>query len=215
MILLLRRSILHLKSIGKHAYVPIIIADIVFPATIYMFSLQTGYTQELYRYIVEYSLFLFPISSIWWPIFILREYLEADGNELLFVNKYRIKIADIIVVFLAFMLNAWIQFIVFTIIFSSMQFEFLRLLCSCIMYLGMSYLIAFSFKSITLTLMTMLIYTLVIITQANEGYNFVFFITNEPISIDTVFEICIPQMCAGLLFLAFGGAINAHIQKFR
>lgn len=212
---LLRRAILHLKSIRKLAFVPIILTDIIFPTIIFMFSKETGGSEELYWYIVEYSYLFFPICSIWWPIFILREYLEADGNELLFVNTCRIKAIDIYAVFFIFMLNVVGQYIIFATLFPLMIFEFLRILCCCIMYLGISYTIAFFSKSVTLTLMMMLLYTVIIITEQDNYFNFVFFLSTEPISTKIVFEICIPQISLGFLCTGLGCILNAHFQKYR
>jgi len=39
---------------------------------------------------LSYSQIFIPLLSVWWVLFVLREYLEADGNEVLFLcNKNR------------------------------------------------------------------------------------------------------------------------------
>lgn len=79
----MRRLYLELKNLRFYYYVPPVILFILVPLTV-LATIKSGGDFPECRLIAQ--LFI-PSFAAWWPLFILKEYLNSAGKELLFVHK--------------------------------------------------------------------------------------------------------------------------------
>ena len=86
--LLLQRQKYLIKNMGALMPVPI--------AAIYVLALplcivqsRNGNAEELRSFVSQFSQGVFSVLSVWWVIFGVREYFEADGCEVLFLHNRR------------------------------------------------------------------------------------------------------------------------------
>ena len=97
---------LHLKSIRFLAFVPFIAVNIIYPLLVYNAYLAFGIDSPLFlSAIISNACAVFPFFSVWSVIFVLREYAESDGNELLYAIKHKCKLGLSAAVFAVFMIN--------------------------------------------------------------------------------------------------------------
>lgn len=199
--------ILNLKTIRFISLVPLIILNILIPLLNFAVFKRNGINEELYRNLLQYSQYFMPFFSVWNVIFILREYVESDGKETLYVCSNKCKIKDILGIFLISIINIAIIFIIYGFIFPTMYFEFLRIVSICILFLGITYSIAFLGKSITPVIMVLLLYTLASILSKNKLY-FPLFYTLEGISKALYMSHYFILLLIGVLLLFIGTIIN-------
>lgn len=206
--------IYHLKSIGLLFFVPLVIIDILIPTLNIMEYSKYGIGEELYIHILQYSQWFFPFFSAWWVLFVLREYIESDGNELLYVHADRCKLKDILCLFILYIFNITILYSMYNVLFSDMKYEFLKILSVCIFYLGITYFFTYLTKSITITLLILIFFTLANITFGSNIMIFPFYYTLERVTVALYINSCLPLMLIGLALLFVGTVLNKRWLKF-
>lgn len=204
----------HLKSIGLLFFVPLIFIDILIPLLNVLEYSKYGVGEELYINILQYSQWFMPLFSVWWIIFVLREYLESDGNELLYVHSNRCKLNDVLCIFFVYILNIAIIFTIYTALFPNMKYEFIKILSISILYLGIVYSFAYFTKSITITLMAILLYTLASIIFSANILVFPLYFTLKRITPSLYFDSYFPLAITGILLLVIGVVLNKKALKF-
>lgn len=86
---MIARLRLEVKSQRMFYFVPVIMVWILTPLVCYSYYLSTGCDPQTTRYFAVRTVQQFvPLFAVWWPVFVLKEYLNAPGNELLFVYRF-------------------------------------------------------------------------------------------------------------------------------
>ena len=157
--LLLQRQKYLIKNMGALMPVPI--------AAIYVLALplcivqsRNGNAEELRSFVSQFSQGVFSVLSVWWVIFGVREYFEADGCEVLFLHNRRGFLPDAILFYLLFAVSAAPFYIIMNAVAGISLFALLRLLLSGIFCFGLVYFLMFLTHSTAITLMTLFIYSL-------------------------------------------------------
>ncbi len=208
------RLIYHLKSIGLLFFIPLVIIDILIPILNIMEYSKYGIGEELYIHILQYSQWFFPFFSVWWVLFVLREYIESDGNELLYVHADRCKLKDILCLFILYIINITILYFIYDALFPDMKYEFLKILSVCIFYLGITYFFTYLTKSITITLLILILFTLANITYGSNIMIFPLYYTLDKITVSLYINSYLPLMLTGLILLFVGVVLNKRWLKF-
>ena len=214
LILHLKRMVYHLKSIGVLFFIPLAIVDIIIPTLNYLEYTKYGVGEYLYINILQYSQWFIPFFSVWWIIFVLREYIESDGNEVLYVHSDRSKLPDVLFLFIAYVLNIAILFSIYTVLLPHMKYEFYKILSICVFYLGMVYFLSFLTKSTTITLMAALLYALASITFISNESVFPFYYTLKQVTPSIYFATCFPLALTGLVLIFVGTILNKKALRF-
>lgn len=81
-------------------------------------------------------------------LFVLREYVEGEGNELLYVNRYKLKFFDILALFVFYLLCVGVLYLLFSIFVPHMYLEYIRIFCVCVFYFGFVYFFYFYNKEL-------------------------------------------------------------------
>ncbi len=213
--LYIQRMCLHLKSIGALFWVPIFILNLLVPLLNYLTYSKHAVGEELYTEILKNCLWYYPFFSNWWPLFLMKEYLETDGNELLFVYSGKNKLIDLSSVFLLSIINVLLWFIPYTVLFPMMKYELLRVLTICFLYFSFSYFLTFLSRSILIPLMILLLYNLGAILYAGTTVTIpVFYINYETFTPILYLEQYFPFLLAAFYFLAMGIILNKKISHF-
>ena len=173
------RIFYYCKNIGCLFWLPIIVFVVLIPGLNYMQYIQNGIDEDLYLNIIRYGQWLIPFFSVWNVIFILRESVEAQGYELFYVTRHQLKVIDILGIFGISIVFITLLFIVYGFVFSNMLFEYIRILSISFLFLGLVYGITYLFKSITPTIITLLLYMIGTITAVNDEPVFLLFYNLE------------------------------------
>ncbi len=208
-----QRLIYHLKSIGKLAFVPIIVVDIIIPIVNFYTYMQGG-IQELRFNIILLAQNFIPFFSVWWIIFVLREYVESDGKELLYVNKSRSKFTDILYLYILYCINMFFIFIIYNLIIPKMIYECIRIFSISMFYFGITYSFIYLTNSTTLSLMLNLIYTIQnIVNIKTPKYPFYYDVNCNNLELDMYFKHYFPLLITGVVFLIIGFKLNKKLLR--
>lgn len=102
----------------------------------------------LFIQVCDFTQYLIPMFSVWWILFVLREYVEGEGNELLYVNRYKLKFFDILALFVFYLLCVGVLYLLFSIFVPHMYLEYIRIFCVCVFYFGFVYFFYFYNKEL-------------------------------------------------------------------
>ncbi len=203
----------HLRSLGFLAAIPLLVLDLLIPCLNIMDYIVYGAGDELRWNILQYSQWLMPFFSVWWALFVLREYIEGDGNELLYVYGGRCRLPDALWLFALPLLNILLLFLCYTLVLPSMKYEFLRLLTICVFYFGVMYFLSYAAKSITITLMALLLYTIANAALVGNAA-FPFYVSFDDLSAGLYYRQYLPLLLSGLALLTAGVFFNKRYCRF-
>lgn len=213
---LVRRMMLHFKSMGLLFWVPVAFSYALIPVIALLTYRKYGLGEETAGHIQQFSLLLMPLFSCWWPIFLLRNYVEADGNELLFVCRPRIKAADVILPFLVYWCGCLLQYLLYTIWMPRLAGELVRLATISLFYLGLSFCLIFLSRSVTITLMTVLIYGVAnsLAPSFIRYTGFPFYYQLEFLNSKTLLQVCLPMALGGIALFLLGCRCNHKLNGY-
>jgi len=137
-----QRAALLFKSIGWTAVAPIVITDLILPVLHMLSYRKNGISENLYSSILHLTQVFLPFCSVWWVIFMLRNFVEADGREVLSVNRYKHSPSDALILFAIYIGNLVLLYGCYTILFPRMALEFVKMFLICFFFFGVTYLFA-------------------------------------------------------------------------
>lgn len=208
-----RKIFLQLKSIRLMAFVPIVAADLLLPL-IAVLSYKSE-RLDFYETVMKYGMMLIPVSSIIWSLFSLKECIEGKGNELLFVGKNRLKLLDCFVMFALFYATVVPQFIVYSLIDAVFLMQIIRIFAICFFFFGVAYFLVFLTKSISLTLMCLIIYAISnMLISSRSKLAFMLYFDIQPYGRDAFFSQSLPLIVLSVMLLFIGAVLNRKYCKF-
>lgn len=150
--------------------------------------------------------------SVWWVIFGVREYFEADGCEVLFLHNRRGFLPDAILFYLLFAVSAAPFYIIMNAVAGISLFAFLRLLLSGIFCFGLVYFLMFLTHSTAITLMTLFIYSLggMLIYRSHPIFPFCYDLNSA--TAENCLEFYLPLALIGILLIAAGQIVISKTQ---
>jgi len=177
---------------------------VLIPVLNYMQYTQDGVSEALYLNIIRYGQWLMPFFSVWHVIFILRETVESEGYELFYMIGQRLKLVDVLGAFGISFVLITLLFVMYGFIFPNMWLEYLRILSICFLFLGAVYGVTFLFKSITPTIMLLILYVFGTLVVVEHYPVFLLFYTLEEMSWNLFLEYYLVLVLMGGLFFGVG-----------
>ena len=176
----LKQNYFLLKSAGVSIFIPLVIIYIFLPFLNYSSYLKYGIGATLYNNIITYSQVFIPFFSTWWSILTLKEFVEGQGNEVLFVNTKRTHIF-VCINFITFVFVLVPLYIVYFCLFDNMKLEFIKILIECILFNSISFAIMSFFRSVAISLTLPVIYTMYSFFRgySSQGIDLSFISLNE------------------------------------
>lgn len=159
-----------LKGIGVFIWVPLLVMYVIFPS-IHIIAYQmpiienTTAESQLYDSILRMTQYFIPLLSVWWPIFVLEHNIEEPMHELLYL-KSRIKLGNLMLLYIGFLICMVPLFLVYTRFFPSFWWLFLKLAILNFFYLASVYAVAYLFEKIIFAAGLVFFYTIFVITQS-------------------------------------------------
>lgn len=208
------RIYLHLKNIKALFFFTLIIVHLFLPFI--GFLSYKSENLDFYMSVMEYALIVIPLSSTIWSLFILREYVEGKGNELLFIGKNKIKFLECFIPFILFYVTIIFQFLIYIRLDNTFKFELIRLFFICFFFFSLMYFLVFLTKSVSLTLMVLIAYTIlnVLIDGHDSIIGFLFYFNVSPYSKTLFINQSIPMLIFSSIFIAAALVINKKSIKF-
>lgn len=206
------RIILLVKALKINAFIPVMFINIIIPLINLAVFLKNGTNEYFITNVNRMNQLFIPFLSCWWVIFIMQLYYEDKGSEILFVNKDKYNIYDIFLLFLTNLINITLMSIPYFFIIEKYFVSFIRIILVCFFYLGITVFTTTLLKSITPTLLLIILYFLSNIISPFPETLFPFYYTPE-ISPNILF--CeIPLAILGVMFLAMTKILRKNTKTF-
>ncbi len=197
-----RRIFMDLRRISFYSLVPLIFLNIISPI-IYSLIAKDADDADVVLFLIGS---VYPFFSVWWLIFLSRELVEADGNELFYVPRTRSMILEQIILFSFYQINVFVLFLLMSVKFPGILLNYPNLLCSCVMFFGAAYFLLYITGSIVPAIMVSMIYSLFYFL------NCAFSTGNLDIFLHT--ELCLYQLILGLILFVAGYVSEQRYTKF-
>lgn len=208
------RLFLHLKSLKFLFFVPLTIIDGLMLFLNFSAYKTYGISEQLMLNLMQYSQYFIPFFSVWWSLFIARQYTESDGNEMLYVNKSKSKLLDLALPFTLFMLNATAIYLVYIHLFDGLFYEYIKLLIVCIFSFCITYFMIFTSGSITIALLVLVMYLIANLGLTSNTLYFPFYYSLEGTDLELITHHYLPMLALGLVLLGIGYVFSRNRTKF-
>ena len=155
----LKQSAFLFKSIGIGAVIPIAVIYVIIPFLNYCSYAKYGISDSLYNNIISYTQLFIPFFSALWSVLALREFIEGEGNEVLYINTRKIYLIfiDYLAAFFILLIPLYA---VYYSLFENMKLEFIKIMIECILFNSIIYAMMFLLNSVAIALSISIIYTI-------------------------------------------------------
>lgn len=193
-----------IKSTGIMRLVPLIALDVFALGLILLSGFGREEQEETLMDFLLVSQFFFPVFSIWWPVFILREFTDANGSELIYTICRKSLLAYIMQPFLILLFNVVALCGICTAFCSVFVWEFARIISVCIFYFGLIYCVSMFSRSTSISLFTIIIYTLACMVFRGEEPSFPLYMSQWIIQKSHILNVCVPLLICAVILIAAG-----------
>ena len=195
------------------ACIPLVIYYILLPILNYMEYQKYGMGYELYNNIVTFAQFFIPLFSTWNGMINIKDYIEGDGREVLYINN---KNPDLWVFLISAAINVICLlplFAVYSILFKNMMLECIRLILFIIFFCSVAMSAVVLTNSLALTFSILFLYTIFSIFGNHINSLFLYYNTDIA-NVHIILYNNIPLMLIGVLFLCMVMAIRKSKRKY-
>lgn len=143
----MRRLYLELKNQRFYFFVPPAVLFILVPLTV-LATIKSGGGNNFPECGTISQLFI-PAFAAWWPLFMLKEYLNSPGKELLFVHKSGRDslFSRMMILWAFFVLHVVIVFIYFASLFDFVWFLFIAIIIQSMFMIALGYFLSLLFQN--------------------------------------------------------------------
>nr|MDD6334992.1 hypothetical protein [bacterium] len=144
---MIARLTLELKNLKAAFWLPLVVLYGVLPAfvagTFLAHDGQVLMEERLYQTML-YVQMLVPLVSAWWPIMVYRDFLDAEGNELLCVFRSTTDnlLLRALVLWGYFMAYVLVVFFIFSFLWPRVAFFYFYTAVQCLMMISLAYALA-------------------------------------------------------------------------
>ena len=204
----------HLRSLGGLFWIPPAVINGVMPLLSLAVLRRYAEAEVRYAEILQYTLWLFPFFSVWWSLFIMREYVESEGNEVLYLAGGRSKLTVLLPPFLLCLADEALVLAVLSRAVPGVMKEFWRIGTMGFCYFGVVYFLLFLSGTVLCPLMVLLLYTLISAVETDSVFP-AFYVTCTPLTAALYKERYLAFLLLGLVCLVLGFFISRRYTKYR
>lgn len=206
---------LQLKGLRFSALVPPIVLFVVLPALFIPLLEFFGPSEDTYRLVLQCIQTVMPFFSVWWIIFISKEYIENDGNELLFTFKPKTLWRKYLIFFIFYLFLAFFVFLIFSYYYPAIWWEYVRFFCIALMFFGGVYALMYATGSIALTFLVIMMIIIINMTVPDQPPNPIYYICLLPFDRNIFLTVCLPQLIIAVILFIIGIISNKRFRKYR
>lgn len=203
-----------LKNLKIFFFIPVFVVIVYFPiASFYLYDAFNDSLNLFFINIHQRFFLFFPLFSVWWTIFVLKEFMDAQGNELLYIyNKPKHIMKIQLLICLLYSLNVAAYMLVFNFIFSNHFFIMIQLLICSFTMCSFAFFVSLLFNSTGIALLLSVTYC--IFLNLFDLDNVLSFISIFPNTFEINMESLIHIVCVFLVGIIFN-ASGYLISKFK
>lgn len=210
----IRRTYYEVKNACAVFFLCVAVINVLVPLIVLMSWRENGTSQMLYHDIMQYTQMFLPLFSVLCVPFVLREFVEADGNELLYVCKNRLNFSDAVMIYALFMADVAAVYALFNRLQPGLWDEWLRLMCACLFYFGAAYFLVFLTRGVTVTLLVLVGYTIANILIRTDTVRYPLYYIWNTDKTPSMTQLYLPLALTGLALLAAGVVLNWKKLRF-
>lgn len=199
-----QRIILIFKSMGMTAAVPPLVVLLVMPSLLYLSYRREGVSEALYVSILEITQVFLPFFCSWWIIFMMRNFVEAQGKETLYVNRYKNSVLDVTLIFGLYCLMISVPYAVFILLFPGMKLELVKMLMICFFVFGLTFFLAALTGSMPAIVLVNLFLVLINFLAGSYNSKFPIYYSLEVATTSALRTQYLPLAVLGGVFLLLG-----------
>jgi hypothetical protein len=173
----MRRLYLELKNLRWHFFAPLAVLYFLVPLMVLATLRAAGGGESFAECAIICQLFI-PSFAVWWPLFVMNEYLNSPGKELLFVYKsWRDSLMlKMIILWALFTTSTLFLFLYFTTLFNFVWFLFIAIISQGMFLISLGYVLSLIVQNTFISLI------------ANFAYSSLFILVwpDSPLSIYTI-----------------------------
>lgn len=156
----MRRLYLEIKNLRFYYYIPLVVLFVLVPLTVIATLKKAG---DPFPSFVTICQLYIPCFASWWPLFILKDYLNSPSKELLFVYKQGRDslLGKIIILWVLYVLHILVVFIAATFIYDFVWFLFIAVIVQSLFLNALAYLLAILLQNTFIPLITIFTYSLI------------------------------------------------------
>jgi len=206
---------LYYKQISLFAVVPFLILLVIVPF-MYFYDARNAVSYEQFCILLQNDLNLFlPLVPSWCGFFVLKEYIDSKGNEVLFLYGNRIKLQDYFLVSVLIWLLDILELCVIVIAnHVLMRFAFCLLLTQIFVFI-LLYSMTFLSGSITASMLAIMAYFIVCqVVLINKSIPFVFTSVFDYSSGREMKTVFLPMLVSVPILLLTGVIANKRYIKY-
>lgn len=212
-VLFLQREILLLKSIKILFWVPIVLVNFLLPAFAYYESKTVDPSST--EYFTETAItIIIPLFSAWWSTFILKEFLESSGNEVLWIGRKTV-FAEILFPYIIYVLDFVVVLICISLWLNTLTEIIKMMVIVSVFMFGFSYFTAFMSKNVTVSLLFSVAYVLVnqvIVTGEQQPFLYTSALNCK---LEEAYIVYMPVAFSGVLLTIAGYVANCLFKGYK
>lgn len=214
----IRLLFLSFKNLKFYYFIPLLILYLLIPID-NILNVKTYGLDAAESLIMITAQRLIPIISVWWIFCVLKEYIEGDGIELLYVydnmKKIKTKMIDVLLIFVWYALHVCILFMIYSFFFPNILCGYVIVMIESFVLTGAFYFLIYTFKSTSISLMFILVYYFM---SAFFSKNTVFeliniFSVDQPLTLYLLVNKYIFVFAIGIMFFMIGYWMNRKFQR--
>lgn len=202
-----------IKSMGFLFWIPILINDVLIPSVVYIIKMSANHMCVLQGIYTLTQMFV-PFLSIFWIVIHLSKYVDENGNEIFFI-KNRIKLLEIIKLYILYIVINNIFFIWYYTISKELLLELIHLIIVSLLFVSAIYLLVFLFDNISLAIIPMFLYAISSITNLNSTLSKISFYEYMGMSMKQLKTKYIHFLIIGIIFMIIATILNKNKEKYK
>lgn len=213
----MKRCILELKNIKLYYIIPVIATCVLVPLIVVAEIVVNGCidVRSLVKMYEACQMYI-PWFGVWWPVFIMKSYLNSPGKELLFIYRFKYDnlAARMILLWLWYCVHISILFLIMYFLFHQVMIFFLLVTSQSLLLICAAYLIAMISRNTFIPLIMTFGYCLVFWMIIRTPVLNIFVFDLQPDNPAFVFK-AIWLTSIAVLFLGLGHLIERRLYKNR
>lgn len=202
-------AMINFKTMGKLAFVPFFVIFGFIPFVFIVSYLVGNFTVDV---ITALPKLLLPMFSGWWILLFLREFIESDGNELLYVYSGKSQCTSVATLLIIYLLCESLLMGVCMIFYPQIFIDYIHLTLMCLLYGGFSYFFIFLTKSAAISFIPLLVGTILPFVS-HDAIIFTIGFSSD-FGWQKIFTYYLPIGLMGIVFFLLGYLLNKKFLKF-
>jgi len=155
-----RRLFLMFRSMGWAFFVPLLVLNVLLPLAFWREYRKIGLDDEFRRHIQQTTSIFVPLFSGWWISFFLRNVIESNGGEAIYLGHQKRMLRDLLLIFSVYFLNVSLQYLVYILAFPELGMDYLKIIFPCIFIFSFVFFLGSRTKSIVFAMIMVFFYVL-------------------------------------------------------